>query len=136
MSTYRVTWGIDVEANSPQGAALKAEAHAQRVGTTATVFRAKRSGYKDTVVDTDKFWQRRFGDVVTAVYNGNEACYSLGRNGDIRTYGLEVLNLGTSVLLTPLRRHGERGRCCIEVSKSAIPAVVDALRDYYRQEKT
>jgi hypothetical protein len=45
---YRVTWVMDVEANSPHDAAIKARAAQTRPGTTATVFEVvAREGGQD-----------------------------------------------------------------------------------------
>jgi len=38
MTTYRVRWEIDVDAETPQEAVIQAHGHATRPGTTATVY--------------------------------------------------------------------------------------------------
>lgn len=67
--------------------------------------------------------------------NKNAKCVSLGRNGGINTYGLDIAtwhrHLGRerhTVNLTVLRKNGAQGRCIIEFPVSDIPEITAELR--------
>ena len=70
--------------------------------------------------------------------NKNAECVSLGRNGGINTYGLDIAtwhrHLGRgrhTVNLTVLRKNGAQGRCIIEFPVSEIPEIVKKLQECY-----
>ena len=70
--------------------------------------------------------------------NKNVECVSLGRNGSINTYGLDIATwrrpLGRewhTVNLTVLRKNGAQGRCIIEFPVSEIPEIVKKLQECY-----
>ena len=70
--------------------------------------------------------------------NKNAECVSLGRNGGINTYGLDIdgwhRHLGRdlrTVNLTVLRKNGAQGRCIIEFPVSEIPEIIKELQKVY-----
>ena len=70
--------------------------------------------------------------------NKNAKCVSLGRNGGINTYGLDIdvwhRHLGReshTVNLTVLRKNGAPGRCIIEFPVSEIPEIIKELQKVY-----
>jgi hypothetical protein len=70
--------------------------------------------------------------------NKNAKCVSLGRNGGINTYGLDIAtwhrHLGReshTVNLTVLRKNGALGRCIIEFPVSEIPEIIKELQKVY-----
>lgn len=128
---YLVSWQIEVEADSPREAAIKAQDAQQRVGTLATVFGVKNCTQKVPAVNIDLCDPPdRHIDIVYYERDVN----SLGRNGDVRTQGLDILKVGANVSLSPVRKKGGTGRCFIEMPVDAIPEVVQALRDIYERQ--
>lgn len=59
-------------------------------------------------------------------------CTSLGRNGPIKTYGLEVQRwhkaAGDTVNLIPVRKNGDQSRCTIELPVADIPRLIAELQ--------
>ena len=53
MARYLVTWEIDIEADTPEAAALEAFAHMQRPGTTANFFTVYDERGDGTSVDLE-----------------------------------------------------------------------------------
>jgi hypothetical protein len=55
--------------------------------------------------------------------------YSLGRNGDIHTYGLEITmeDYDQRVCIEPIRKNGKVGRGYIRVNKDDLPNLILAL---------
>ena len=72
--------------------------------------------------------------------NKNAECVSLGRNGGINTYGLDIATWHRhlvrdlrTVNLTVLRRNGAPGRCVIEFPVSEIPEIIKELQKVYAE---
>ena len=65
---------------------------------------------------------------------------SYGRNGTIKTYGLDVYCWLDSaperrrVLLTPIRKNGMLGKCDIEIPASDVPALIEALQKVTKEK--
>ena len=72
----------------------------------------------------------------TLMFSNKETeCVSLGRNGGINTYGLDIATWHRhlvrdlrTVNLTVLRKNGAQGRCIIEFPVSEIPKITAELR--------
>lgn len=56
----------------------------------------------------------------------------LGRNGVAKQVGLNALSMRACVILTPINRNRQLGRCWLEIPAGAIGDVVDMLRQAAR----
>lgn len=73
--------------------------------------------------------------------------YALGRNGDSKCIGIEILETSTSfvsdtfeerfdiVEISPLNTRSDVTRCHIDVPVESIPEIVKQLEKIYQQEK-
>lgn len=52
----------------------------------------------------------------------------LGRNGEFKCSGVQVLTVGSDVQIAPITSRGDTGRCCIEVPKESLPALITELQ--------
>lgn len=59
-----------------------------------------------------------------------QPCYSQGRNGSIRTTGVEVFAVpGFEPKISPVNSKGLVGNCYIEIDHRSIPALIKLLRE-------
>ena len=102
MKTYRVTWEIDVDANSPREAAERAQAIQHNPESTGTVFKVNKLGISSSAEEIDllnpptsgptpiemvaKFPHLCLGEVMTRLL-ADMACPNCGERGEIRVTG-------------------------------------------------
>ena len=76
--------------------------------------------------------------------NNNIECYSLGRNGYIKTKGISYTHNGDIVTIEPIRANGQIGRCSIQIPfedlidlvKTIAPYADQAVEEYEESEES
>jgi len=61
-----------------------------------------------------------------------DPCISLGRNGCIKTVGLQLLGIDHSrrLLMMPISSRHTTGKCQIEIPAGALTPLINALREW------